>query len=33
VVFNAQETPFDTMADAVVRDQLGNVLPELVARV
>ncbi len=33
VVFNAQETPFDSMADAVVRDQLGDVLPELVARV
>ncbi len=33
LVFNAQETPFDSMADAVVRDQLGDVLPELVARV
>jgi NAD-dependent deacetylase len=33
VVFNAQDTPFDGMADAVVRDQLGDVLPDLVARV
>jgi NAD-dependent deacetylase len=33
VVFNAQGTPFDGMADAVVRDQLGDVLPDLVARV
>jgi NAD-dependent deacetylase len=30
VVMNAQETPFDTAADAVVRDRLGDVLPELV---
>lgn len=33
VVCNAQETPFDGMADAVVRDQLGDVLPDVVARV
>jgi NAD-dependent deacetylase len=32
VVFNAQETPFDALADAVVRDQLGDVLPDVVAR-
>ena len=30
VVMNAQETPFDTVADAVVRDPLGDVLPALV---
>jgi len=29
VVMNAQETPFDRYADAVVRDQLGVVLPKL----
>lgn len=33
VVLNAQETPFDTMAAAVRRDQLGTVLPALVALV
>jgi NAD-dependent deacetylase len=33
VVVNAQETPYDTVADAVVRDPLGDVLPALVARV
>jgi NAD-dependent deacetylase len=33
VVMNAQETPFDVVADAVVRDQLGAVLPKLVALV
>jgi NAD-dependent deacetylase len=33
VVLNAQETPFDGMAAAVSRDQLGTVLPALVARV
>jgi NAD-dependent deacetylase len=33
VVFNAQETPFDSLADAVVRDQLGDVLPDVVSRV
>ena len=30
VVMNAQETPFDTAAEAVVREQLGDVLPALV---
>ena len=29
VVCNAQETPFDLAADAVVREQLGTVLPAL----
>jgi NAD-dependent deacetylase len=29
VIFNAEETPFDDLADAVVRDQLGVVLPAL----
>jgi NAD-dependent deacetylase len=33
VVFNAQETPFDDVAAAVRREPLGEVLPELVARV
>jgi NAD-dependent deacetylase len=33
VVMNAQETPFDRVAAAVFRDQLGIVLPELVALV
>jgi NAD-dependent deacetylase len=33
VILNAQETPFDLVADAVVRDPLGNVLPALAARV
>jgi NAD-dependent deacetylase len=32
VVMNAQETPFDRYADAVVRDQLGDVLPSVVAQ-
>ena len=30
VVMNAQETPFDDLAAAVVREQLGEVLPALV---
>jgi len=30
VVMNAQETPFDRYADAVLRDQLGATLPALV---
>ena len=29
VIFNAEETPFDDLADAVLRDQLGVVLPAL----
>jgi NAD-dependent protein deacetylase/lipoamidase len=33
VVLNAQETPFDDLAAAVSRDQLGDVLPALVALV
>jgi NAD-dependent deacetylase len=33
VVMNAEETPFDLVADAVVRDRLGDVLPALVAAV
>jgi NAD-dependent deacetylase len=33
VILNAEETPFDPVADAVVRDQLGDVLPDLVTRV
>jgi len=33
VVMNAQETPFDRYADAVVRDQLGDVLPEMVEQI
>jgi NAD-dependent deacetylase len=32
VVVNAQPTPYDELADAVVRDSIGDVLPELVAR-
>jgi NAD-dependent deacetylase len=31
VVMNAQETPFDPLADAVCRDQLGTVLPALLS--
>jgi NAD-dependent deacetylase len=33
VIFNAEETPFDGVADAVLRDQLGIVLPALAERV
>jgi NAD-dependent deacetylase len=33
VVFNAEPTPFDSYADAVVREPLEAVLPDLVARV
>jgi NAD-dependent deacetylase len=33
VIFNAEETPFDGLADAVLRDKLGAVLPELATRV
>src|SRR3954468_13178396 len=32
-VLNAEETPFAPLADFVVRDRLGDVLPELVARI
>jgi NAD-dependent deacetylase len=31
VIFNAEETPFDGLADAVLRDQLGDLLPALAA--
>jgi NAD-dependent deacetylase len=31
VILNAEETPFDPVADAVVREQLGDVLPALAA--
>jgi NAD-dependent deacetylase len=33
VILNAEETPFDPLADAVVRDRLGEVVPALVALV
>ena len=33
VILNAEETPFDPVADVVVREQLGDVLPALVALV
>lgn len=33
VIVNAQPTPFDGLAAAVSRDQLGSVLPDLVARI
>ena len=33
VIVNAEETPFDPIADAVLRDQLGDVLPALAALV
>jgi NAD-dependent deacetylase len=33
VICNAEETPFDGLADAVLREQLGVVLPELAAQV
>jgi NAD-dependent deacetylase len=33
VVMNAEETPYDPVADAVVRDPLGTVLPALVGRI
>jgi NAD-dependent deacetylase len=32
-ILNAEETPFDAAADFVLRDRLGDVLPDLVARV
>jgi NAD-dependent deacetylase len=31
VIFNAEETPYDPVADAVFRDQLGTILPKLAA--
>ena len=33
VVMNAEETPFDAVADAVLRDPLGTLLPALVDRI
>jgi NAD-dependent deacetylase len=33
VIVNAEETPFDRYADAVLREPLGTVLPDLVGRV
>lgn len=33
VILNAEETPFDLAADAVVREQIGSVLPEIVEQV
>ncbi len=33
VIVNAEETPFDSLADLVCREQLGEVLPALAARV
>jgi len=33
IIANAQETPFDLAADAIFRDQLGELLPELVDRI
>jgi hypothetical protein len=32
VILNAQPTPFDEVASAVRREQLGEVLPDLVRR-
>ena len=31
VIINAEPTPFDGMADAVLRDRIGDVLPALVS--
>ena len=31
VVVNAQPTPYDAQADAVVRDPIGEVLPQVAA--
>lgn len=32
VILNAEETPFDDVADAVIRDDIGEALPRLVER-
>ena len=32
-VLNGEETPFDPLAEFVIRDRLGDVLPDLVARI
>jgi NAD-dependent deacetylase len=31
VIINAQETPYDRLADAIVREPIGQVLPTLVS--
>ena len=31
VILNAEPTPFDDIADAVFRDPIGEVLPQLIA--
>jgi NAD-dependent deacetylase len=33
IVMNAETTPFDSAADAVRRDRLGELLPDLVSRI
>jgi NAD-dependent deacetylase len=33
VVLNGEETPFDPLAEFVIRDRLGEVLPDLVGRI
>ena len=33
VILNAEPTPFDAAADAIVREQLGTALPAIVAAV
>jgi NAD-dependent deacetylase len=33
VILNAEPTPFDSYADAVVSEQIGSVLPAIVAAV
>jgi NAD-dependent deacetylase len=33
VIVNAQETPFDPVADAVMQERLGDVVPDLVGRI
>jgi NAD-dependent deacetylase len=32
VIVNAEPTPFDGLADAVIRDPIGRVLPEICGR-
>jgi NAD-dependent deacetylase len=31
VIFNAEETPYDRVTHAVVRERIGEVLPKIVA--
>ena len=33
VILNAQETPYDALADAILRESIGSVLPEVVGLV